>query len=33
MLLNIQLMNVTDTELLAMLLGNRKTAETLLDPR
>lgn len=30
MLLNIQLMNVTDTELLTMLLGNRKTAETLL---
>ena len=30
MLLNIQLMNVTNTELLTMLLGNRKTAETLL---
>jgi DNA repair protein RadC len=30
MLLNAQLMNVTDTELLAVLLGNRKTAETLL---
>lgn len=30
MLLNMQLMNVTDTELLTMVLGNRKTAETLL---
>jgi DNA repair protein RadC len=30
MLLNTQLINSTDTELLAVLLGNRKTAETLL---
>ena len=30
MLLNMQLMNVTDTELLTMRFGNRKTAETLL---
>lgn len=30
MLFNANLMNSTDTELLAVLLGNRKTAETLL---
>ena len=30
MLLNTQVINSTDTELLAVLLGNRKTAEMLL---